>query len=59
MIKIFFIEKGERFNELLGLIHTYVYGLIMICAINGYTYFITFTNDHSRYDYMYLVKHKS
>jgi DUF971 family protein len=30
----------------------------MICAIGGYIYFITFTDDHSRYDYVYLMKYK-
>lgn len=28
-----------------------------ICAIGGYTYFITFTAYHSRYGYVYLKKH--
>jgi flavin-dependent dehydrogenase len=31
----------------------------MISVIGGYTYFITFTDDHSRYGYVYLMKHKS
>ena len=25
----------------------------------GYQYFITFTDDFSRYDYIYIMKHKS
>ena len=25
----------------------------------NYQYFITFTDDYSRYDYVYLMKHKS
>ena len=28
-------------------------------AKGGYKYFITFTNDYSRFDYMYLMKEKS
>ena len=28
-------------------------------AIGDYSYFITFTNDFSRYGYMYLMKYKS
>ena len=28
-------------------------------ARDGYTYFIIFTNDLSRYGYVYLMKHKS
>jgi len=30
----------------------------MICIIGGYTYFITFTDDCSRYVYVYLMKLK-
>ena len=28
-------------------------------AHGGYHYFLTFTNDSSRYEYIYLMKHKS
>jgi hypothetical protein len=28
----------------------------MIRVIGGYTYFIIFTDDHSKYDYVYLIK---
>jgi hypothetical protein len=28
-------------------------------ARGGFQYFITFTNDFSRYGYVYLMKHKS
>jgi DUF971 family protein len=59
MTKTPFTRKNERSKELLGLIHTDVYGLMMISVIGGYTYFITFTDDHSRYGYVYLMKHKS
>jgi hypothetical protein len=30
-----------------------------IAARNGYRYFVTFTDDLSRYGYIYLMKHKS
>jgi hypothetical protein len=55
MIRTPFTRKSERSKELLGLIHTDVYGLMMISVIGGYTYFITFIDDHSRYDYVYLI----
>jgi hypothetical protein len=29
------------------------------CTRNGYSYFITFTDDYSRYGYVYLMRHKS
>ena len=63
MIKTPFTRKNERSNELLDLIHAEVCGLIPICAIDEgyiyiYIYFITFTNDHSRYGYVHLMKYK-
>jgi hypothetical protein len=44
---------------LLDVIHIKVYGSMTIHVIGGYTYFITFSNDHSKYDYVYLMKYKS
>jgi hypothetical protein len=52
---LFITGKSERSKELLGLIHTDVCGPMMIRVIGGYTYFITFIDDHSRYDYVYLI----
>jgi C-terminal processing protease CtpA/Prc len=46
-------------KKLLGLIHTDIYRPMNVHVIGGYTYFITFTNDHSRYGYVYLMKYKS
>ncbi|GJZ75205.1 retrotransposon protein, putative, ty1-copia subclass, partial [Tanacetum coccineum] len=48
----------ERAKDLLGLIHTDVCGLFRIVSKQGASYFVTFTNDFSRYDYVYLLKHK-
>lgn len=53
------MPKGERANELLGLIHTDVCGPMSTKASAGFSYFITFTDDLSRYGYIYLMKHKS
>ena len=54
-----FKEKGKRANDVLGLIHTNVCGPMNISAKGGYYYFITFTDDLSKYGYVYLMKHKS
>ena len=51
MTKDPFTGHSERANELLDLIHTDARG--------GYKYFITFTDDFSRYGYVYLMRHKS
>ena len=44
---------------MLELVHTDMCGPIYIRARGGYEYFITFTDDHSRYGYVYLMQHKS
>ena len=59
MTKSPFTEKGERASEVLGLIHSDVCGPMNISAKGRYSYFITFTDDLSRYGYVYLMKHKS
>ena len=59
MTKRPFLPKGNRSSELLELVHTNVCGSINIRAHGCYGYFITFTDDHSRYGYVYLMHHKS
>ena len=59
MTKAPFTKKGERVDSLLGLIHTDVCGPMSTNARGGYQYFITFTDDFSRYGYVYLMRHKS
>ena len=59
MTKTPFSGHGERTKELLGLIHTDVCGPMTTQAYGGYSYFITFTDDFSRYGFVYLMKHKS
>nr|GEW05950.1 zinc finger, CCHC-type [Tanacetum cinerariifolium] len=45
-------------KDLLRLIHTDVCGLFKIVSIQRASYFVTFTDDFSRYGYVYLLKHK-
>ena len=54
-----FTRKGEQASDVLSLIHIDVCGSISTCVRGGYSYFITFTDDLSRYGYVYLMKHKS
>ena len=49
----------ERASDLLELIHTDVCGPMSSTARRGFQYFITFTDDLSRYGYVYLMRHKS
>ncbi|KAK8596896.1 hypothetical protein V6N12_065375 [Hibiscus sabdariffa] len=59
MTKAPFSGKGERASDLLGLIHSDVCGPMNTQARGGYQYFITLTDDFSRYGYIYLMRHKS
>jgi hypothetical protein len=58
MTKAPFVGQSERASELLGLVHTNVCGLMNSTARGGFRYFITFTNDLSRYSYIYLMRNK-
>ncbi|KAK8704850.1 hypothetical protein V6N13_048462 [Hibiscus sabdariffa] len=53
-----FNGKAERTSDLLGLIHSDVCGPMNTQARGGFQYFITFTDDFSRYEYIYLMRHK-
>nr|GEX22122.1 retrotransposon protein, putative, Ty1-copia subclass [Tanacetum cinerariifolium] len=53
-----YTHQVERAKDLLGLIHTDVYGLFKIMSRQGASYFITFTDDFNRYGYVYLLKNK-
>nr|GEV79126.1 hypothetical protein [Tanacetum cinerariifolium] len=53
-----YTHQVERAKDLLGLIHTDVCGPFKIMSRQGASYFITFTDDFSRYGYVYLLKHK-
>ena len=54
-----FVGQSERASELLGLVHTDVYGPMNSTARGGFQYFITFTEDLSRYSYIYLMRNKA
>ncbi|GJT89407.1 retrotransposon protein, putative, ty1-copia subclass [Tanacetum coccineum] len=53
-----YTHQVERAKDLLGLIHTDVCGPFKITSRQGASYFVTFTDDFSRYGYVYLLKHK-
>ena len=52
MIKSSFKEKYERATDILSLVYSDVYGSMSISPKGGYNYFITFTDDLSRYRYI-------
>ena len=55
MMKRPFNVKGYRAKDFLELVHSDVYGPMSIQARGGYKYFITFTDDYSRFVYVYLM----
>ena len=54
-----FKAKGYRVTKPLELVHTDVCGPMRVQARGGYGYFVTFTDDYSRYSFVYLMRQKS
>ncbi|KAL0395096.1 UNVERIFIED_CONTAM: hypothetical protein Slati_4475800, partial [Sesamum latifolium] len=50
---------AEGVGSLSLVVSNHVSGPLSIPARGGFSYFITFTDDHSRYGYVYLIKYKS
>ncbi|KAL0427586.1 UNVERIFIED_CONTAM: hypothetical protein Slati_2933400 [Sesamum latifolium] len=59
MTKKPFVGQSAIVNGLLDLVHTDVYGPLSIPARGGFSYFITFTDDHSQYGCVDLMRYKS
>ena len=59
MTKTPFSGTMERATDLLEIIHTDICGPMSVEARGRYHYFLTFTDDLSRYEYIYLIKHES
>ena len=51
--------KVIRCTEFLGVIHTYICGLLAPLVVGGQKYFITFIDDYSRYGFVKLIFEKS
>ncbi|KAK1613767.1 hypothetical protein QYE76_019284 [Lolium multiflorum] len=58
MTKTPFWYDGASY-DLLEIIHTDVCGPMSVASHGGYRYVLTFTDDLSRYGYIYFMKHKS
>ena len=59
MTKTPFFGTMEQATDLLEIIHIDVCNPMSVEARGGYNYFLTFTDDLSRYGCIYLMKHKS
>ncbi|GJU56372.1 retrotransposon protein, putative, ty1-copia subclass [Tanacetum coccineum] len=51
-------HQVERAKDLIGLIHTDVWGSFRTVSRQKASYFVTFTDDYNHYGYVYLLKHK-
>uniref|UniRef100_UPI001C3D50FB DDE-type integrase/transposase/recombinase n=1 Tax=Picosynechococcus sp. (strain ATCC 27264 / PCC 7002 / PR-6) TaxID=32049 RepID=UPI001C3D50FB len=58
MTKRSFTRKGLRAKEPFELVHTDFFGPMNVKARGRYEYFISFIDDYSRYEYVYLMHHK-
>nr|GEU96200.1 retrotransposon protein, putative, Ty1-copia subclass [Tanacetum cinerariifolium] len=58
MTKKSFPHLPERATDLFEIIHTDERGPLRHVSRQGASYLITFTDDYSRYGYVYLLKHK-
>nr|GEU51195.1 hypothetical protein [Tanacetum cinerariifolium] len=53
------VGSCERGEALLDLVHTYACGPFRSATLDGKRYYVMFTDDFSRYAYVYMIKHKS
>ena len=51
-------SRGKSLNGVLDLVDIAVYGPMSSQAHGGFEYFITFTDDYSKFGYIYLIQHK-
>ncbi|KAL0439490.1 UNVERIFIED_CONTAM: Retrovirus-related Pol polyprotein from transposon TNT 1-94 [Sesamum latifolium] len=58
MTKKPFVGQSAIANGLLNLVYTDVCGPLNTLARGGFSYFITFTDNYSRYGYIYLITYK-
>ena len=58
MARLPFMGQRKRVTELLVLVHTNMCSPFDVQVRDGYSYFITFIDDLSRYGYVFLMKHK-
>jgi hypothetical protein len=52
-------KNAKRSTGVLDIIHTDICGPFNVKSMDGYDSFITFTDDYSRYGYIYLIKERS
>ena len=51
-------KDAKRSAEILEIVHTDICGSFPVKSVDGYDSFITFTNDYSRFSYIYPIKER-
>ena len=51
-------KDAKRSARILEIIHTDICGPFPVTTVDGYDSFITFTDDYSRYGYIYPIKER-
>ncbi|CAJ2647171.1 unnamed protein product [Trifolium pratense] len=57
--KLSFPSSFNKASQCFELIHFDIWGPINVPSIHGHSYFLTAVDDHSRYTWLILMKHKS
>ena len=52
------MTKSTRAKECLELMHTDMYGIFIVHGWGGYGYFITFSDDYSKFGYVYRISNE-
>jgi hypothetical protein len=52
------VREAERAKAVGEEVHSDVWGKSPVQTINGREYYVTFTNDHSRFTHLYLLRTK-
>jgi len=57
--KLSFPSQNKVCNEIFNLLHIDIWGPISVETVDGYKYFLTIMDDHSRATWIYLLRNKS
>ena len=57
--KLPFLHSNNRSNNIFDMIHVDIWGPFASPSIHGHRFFLTVVDDHSRYTWIFLMRHKS
>lgn len=57
--RVQFASSKHRSRDILDYVHTDVWGPATVTSKGGSRYYVTFIDDHSRYAWIYFLKHKN